>query len=114
VLNVNILNVIILNAIMQNVLMQNVLMLNIDMQNVIILNGVVLNVIMLSVVTLSVTMLKVAKKTTVQLKKSYKHFGRRKPLEMRSLILAYNFAISGLNLYIGLELFLVSTQVPIL
>ncbi len=86
-----------------------------------------LNVILLSAFSLSVSMLKVAKKPTIQrvvvqvkrtsllqLKKFYKHFGRRKPLEMRSLILAYNFAISGLNLYIGLELFLVSTQVPIL
>lgn len=34
----------------------------------------------------------------------------RKPLDVKPLILAYNFAISGLNLYIGLELFLVSTQ----
>jgi len=33
-----------------------------------------------------------------------------KPWDARPLILAYNFAISALNLYIGLELFLVSTQ----
>ena len=34
----------------------------------------------------------------------------RKPWEVKAPILAYNFAISALNLYIGLELFLVSTQ----
>nr|WDS84445.1 elongation of very long chain fatty acids protein 4 [Apocyclops royi] len=39
------------------------------------------------------------------------HFmANRKPLEVKSLILAYNFFISGLNLYIGLELLMVSRE----
>jgi hypothetical protein len=39
------------------------------------------------------------------------HFmGNRKPLDVKPLILAYNFATSALNLYIGLELLLVSRQ----
>jgi hypothetical protein len=36
--------------------------------------------------------------------------GSRKQLEVKPLILAYNFGTSILNLYIGLELFLVSRQ----
>lgn len=39
-----------------------------------------------------------------------RYMANRKAYELKPLILAYNFAVAGLNLYIGVELFLLSRQ----
>lgn len=39
-----------------------------------------------------------------------KYMASRKPWDLKPLILAYNATVAGLNLYIGIELFVMSTK----